>query len=325
MPLFNDQFERQPVGTAWLLAAAIHGAAVILFLTVPLQAPWRKPSGLAEQQEPIGDTVMFVLGSRELHARGPTIQTTPRDSARPRPQRLTEPPPGSAGAAAAAAAAARPPDAEATLMPSIAVVPPPAAPPAVAPAVAAAPVVRDTAPTMPAYDPNASRAGLAPQVGDGRLWVSPRPGLPAAVAQALYGDTAGRNSAAIARLKAMVDSLNQILDQIQRENRRPAWVVGGTPDKPTWGIDSQYIHIAGIKIPTPALALLGQFLPQGNYDEGLRARQLDYMRQDLLQAAERAQSFQQFRAYVHELRERKQAERDAEQRRRAQDTVKAVP
>jgi hypothetical protein len=149
--------------------------------------------------------------------------------------------------------------------------------------------------------------------------------LPASVAQALYGDTAGRNSAAIARLKAMVDSLNQVLDQIQRENRRPAWVAGGTPDKPTWGLDSQYIHIAGLKIPTPALALLGQFLPQGNYDEGLRARQMEYMRQDLLQAAERAQSFQQFRSYVRELRQRKQAEREAEQRRRGQDTVKAVP
>lgn len=295
---------------------------MILFFTVPLQAPWRKQTDVVRQPEPAGDTVMFVLGSPELRARGRTIQTTPRDSAPPK--RSTEPP-GSEGVAAAAAAAARPPATEPTPTPSIAVVPPPAAPLAVAPSVAAAPAARDTGVTMPAYDPNASRVAPAPQVGDGRLWVSPRPGLPAAVAQALYGDTAGRNSAAIARLKAMVDSLNQVLDQIQRENRRPAWVVGGTPDKPTWGLDSQYIHIAGIKIPTPALALLGQFLPQGNYDEGLRARQLEYMRQDLMQAAERAQSFQQFRSYVRELRERKQAERDAAERRRAQDTVRAVP
>jgi hypothetical protein len=294
---------------------------VILFFTVPLQAPWRR-STVVRQPEPAGDTVMFVLGAPELRARGPTIQTprTLRDSA----QRATVPP-GSAGAAAVAAAAARPPVTEATPTPSIAVVPPPAAPLAVAAAVAAAAAPRDTGVTMPAYDPNASRIAPAPQVGDGRLWVSPRPGLPAAVAQAIYGDTVGRNSAAIARLKAMVDSLNQVLDQIQRENRRPAWVVGGTPDKPAWGLDSQYIHIAGLKIPTPALALLGQFLPQGNYDEGLRAHQMEYMRQDLLQAAERAQSFQQFRSYVRELRERKQAERDAEQRRRAQDTVKAIP
>mgnify|MGYP003579427049 CR=1 FL=1 len=49
------------------------------------------------------------------------------------------------------------------------------------------------------------------------------------------------------------------------------------------------------------------------------------MREDLMQAAARAQSFQQFRSYVRELRERKQAEREAEERRHAQDTVKAVP
>ena len=74
-----------------------------------------------------------------------------------------------------------------------------------------------------------------------------------------------------------------------------------------------------------ALALLGNLLPQGNFDESMRARQLQDMRDDLLHAAARAESFQQFRRYVRELRERKQAERDAEQRRRAQDTVKAVP
>jgi len=302
------RFERpaaQPLGRAWLITAVLHVVAVILFFTLPLQAPWRRSTAGAPEPEQIGDTLVFFLGSRELRAKGPTIQSTRRDSA----QRSVLPP-------AVAVAAATPP-------------PPPPPPPAVAvaiaPPVVAAPAPPDTAPTMPAYDPNARRGTLAPLLGDGRLWVSPRPGLPMAVAEALYGDTAGRNQQAIARLKAMVDSLNQVLDQIQRENRRPSWVVGGTPDKPTWGIDSQFIHIAGIKIPTPALALLGQFLPQGNYDEGLRARQLQYMREDLMQAAARAQSFQQFRSYVRELRERKQAEREAEERRHAQDTVKAVP
>jgi hypothetical protein len=74
-----------------------------------------------------------------------------------------------------------------------------------------------------------------------------------------------------------------------------------------------------------ALALLGNLLPQGNYDEGLRARQLQDMREDLLRAADRAQSFQDFKRYVRELRERKQAERDAERRRRAQDTTTVIP
>jgi hypothetical protein len=279
-----------------------------MFFTVPLQAPWRRSTAASPQPDPVGDTLVFFLSSRELRAQGPTVQSTQRDSA----QRTALPPAVAASAAAAPPPAAPPPPPVADLAPALS-------------AVVAAVAPRDTGSTMPAYDPNASRVAPAPAVGDGRLWVSPRPGLPMAVAEALYGDTTGRNQQAIARLKAMVDSLNQVLDQIQRENRRPSWVVGGTPDKPAWGLDSQFIHIAGIKIPTPALALLGQFLPQGNYDEGLRSRQLQYMREDLMQAAARAQSFQQFRSYVRELRERKQAEREAEERRRAQDTVKAVP
>jgi len=183
---------------------------------------------------------------------------------------------------------------------------------------------------MPAYDPNAIRVAPAPQVGDGRLWVSPRPGLPAPVAAVLYGDTAERRTAAIERLRAMVDSLNQILDEMQRERRRPSWTVGGTPENPTWGIDSAYIHVAGIKIPTVALALLNLLpkwdeMTQGNFDEELRNRQLNYMSQDILQAADRAQSLKEFKRYVQELRQRTQAQRDAEDRRRGQDTVKAVP
>jgi hypothetical protein len=191
--------------------------------------------------------------------------------------------------------------------------------------LAAVPAPSDTGVTMPAYDPNAGRMAPAPQVGDGRLWVSPRPPLPAAVAEALYGDTTGRGAAAVERLRVMVDSLNQVLDVMQREQQRPSWTVGGEGGTPKFGIDSQYIHVAGIKIPTLALALLGNVLPQGNFDESMRARQLNDMRADLLRAADRAQSFQDFRRYVRELRERKQAERDAERRRRAQDTTQAVP
>jgi len=113
---------------------------------------------------------------------------------------------------------------------------------------------------------------------------------------------------------------------VQREGRRPSWTVGGGEGGiPKFGIDSQFIHIAGIKIPTMALALLGNFLPQGNFDEGMRARQLQSMREDILRSADRAQTFQDFRRYVRELRERKQAERDADRRGRAQDTTTVIP
>ena len=98
----------------------------------------------------------------------------------------------------------------------------------------------------------------------------------------------------------------------------------------TLGIDSQYIHIAGIKIPTAALALLPIRLPEGNYDEQRRARHLEDMRRDLLQAARRTETLQLFRQYVRELRARSQAERDAGRARGdttgiKADTVRAIP
>ena len=161
-----------------------------------------------------------------------------------------------------------------------------------------------------------------PQVGDGRLWVLPRPALPGEVADALYGEEEHKDSVAVHRLRAMVDSLNVIIDQEQRARQKPTWTteVAGK----TIGIDSQYIHVAGIKIPTALLALLPITLPQGNYDEQRRARQLEDMRQDLMQAARRTETVQLFRQYVRELRARKQAERDSQKRAKGDTTrVKA--
>ncbi len=165
-----------------------------------------------------------------------------------------------------------------------------------------------------------------PALGDGSLWVTARPALPAVVADQLYAEApASRDSIAIRRLRAMVDSLNALLDEEQRARRLPDWTVGGG-DSPTWGIDSRWIHLGDIKIPTAVLALIGGLLPQGNYGESVRSRQLGEMRQDLLQSAWRAQTFQDFQRYVRETRERRQKERDAEERRHAPaDTTGIVP
>jgi len=273
----------------------MHILAVVLFVTVQWAAPWRKqPSYIVLEPSETGTTMIYQPGSHEHRSQSPTVHANHHEA---------------------------PPPSAQTPLP---------VPPAAPVATAAVPLPRDTAPTMPAYDPNASKSvAAAPQVGDGRLWVSPRPGLPAAVAAAIYGDTVTEHAAAINRLKAMVDTLNQVISQEQREHRRPSWTVGGTPDKPAWGLDSAYIHVAGIKIPTAVIGALGYLrgigFDGGNYDEGLRMRQLNDMRADIMYSAERAQSLAQFKRYVKELRDRKQAERDAEQRRHAQDTVKAVP
>lgn len=160
-----------------------------------------------------------------------------------------------------------------------------------------------------------------PGVGDGRLWVAPRPALPADVADALYGEHPPRDSVVVRRLRAMVDSLNVIIDSEQRANRLPSWVARAPDGKPVWGLDQSGLYVAGIKIPTPVLALLGSLLPPGNYDEAVRQRHLADMRADLMQAAERTENLEQFRRYVRELRARKQAERDAARRQRGDTTV----
>lgn len=49
------------------------------------------------------------------------------------------------------------------------------------------------------------------------------------------------------------------------------------------------------------------------------------MRRDLLDAAWRAQSYQDFKRYVAETRARRQRERDEQQRRTAKDTTTVIP
>lgn len=164
-----------------------------------------------------------------------------------------------------------------------------------------------------------------PQLGDGRVWVAPRPAIPADLAEVLYGtDTIGRDARVAERLHAMLDSVNQMIDVEQRARRRPTW--GADVAGMAFALDSQYITIAGIKIPTATLAMLGNLLPPGNYEGSLRARAFEDMRQDLLRAASRTTTFTDFQKYVKELRARKQAERDAERARpRPPDTTTVIP
>ncbi len=198
-------------------------------------------------------------------------------------------------------------------------------PPAGEPAAVVVDAPVDSAPPgPPAVIASVGGPGPGPAVGDGSLWVTPRPALPATVADQLYGQPR-RDSIAIARLQAMVDTLNRVLDEQQRAHRLPDWTIGGD-DGPKWGIDQQWIHLGDIKIPTPVLALLGGLLPQTyNYDEGLRNQQLARMREDLLYSAWRAQTFQDFKRYVRETRERRQRERDEERERGARDTTQVQP
>jgi hypothetical protein len=196
----------------------------------------------------------------------------------------------------------------------------PAAPPQEPDTTTVAPPTSSAVAVIPSAMPRAGVIG-PPGVGDSRLWVNPRPALPADVADVLYGEHPPRDSVIVRRLRAMVDSLNVIIDSEQRVNRTPSWVARGADGKPVWGLDQSGLYVAGVKIPTPVLALLGSLLPPGNYDEAVRQRHLADMRADLMQAAERTENLEQFRRYVRALRARKQAERDAERRQRGDTAV----
>src|SRR5256885_5058103 len=93
-----------------------------------------------------------------------------------------------------------------------------------------------------------------PQVGDGRLWVIPRPALPAEVAGALYETHEQRDTGVVRRLHSMMDSLNVIIDQEQRARRTPT----GTTDVAGEGVGvhSPVTLIARIKIPPVAVPAL---------------------------------------------------------------------
>jgi hypothetical protein len=165
-----------------------------------------------------------------------------------------------------------------------------------------------------------------PSLSNPLIWVSPRPALPADVADKLYrphdpNEPLPRDTIVVRRLRAMVDSMNRIIDAEQLAHRRPVWTTGEAGKK--FGMDSANIYIAGVKIPTAVLMALGSLVPQGNYDEQMRIQQLDYLREDMVQAAARTQNLQEFRSYVRDLRKRKQSERDAAKHQR--DTTVARP
>src|SRR2546427_10482250 len=86
-----------------------------------------------------------------------------------------------------------------------------------------------------------------PEPGDGRLWVLPRPGLPAEVADALYAPPEQRDTVVVRRLRAMGDSLNVMIDQEQRGRQKPTWTTDVAGEGV--GVHPPHIHPAGGQRP----------------------------------------------------------------------------
>ncbi len=184
------------------------------------------------------------------------------------------------------------------------------------------PVVRDTVP-QPSVAAIGTRRRLGPAYGTGRLWVPPvdilelgRP-LPAAEGEAVAARPGVETLERLAteRLMAFLDTMPA--DSFALPSA-PAWTteIAGK----TWGIDAKWIYLGDIKLPAALLALLP--LPQGgyNFDQARAAQELMRMRQDLLDAARRAETAAEFQRYVRELRKRKEEERQ-QRARVVRDTI----
>jgi hypothetical protein len=159
---------------------------------------------------------------------------------------------------------------------------------------------------------------IGPAYGDGTLWVrtseaqlgvvGPSPDIETHVARV--------EAAVRERLKAYIDTMPRDSFALPPP---PVWTteVGGN----TWGIDGSWIYLGDFKIPTALLALIP--FPQGNIEQAQAARELQMMREDIIDAARRAETAEEFRTYVDELRRRKQEERERERARRAvRDTIR---
>ncbi len=152
---------------------------------------------------------------------------------------------------------------------------------------------------------------IRPGAGDGRLWVRPLPVPPQELARRLSKTHVELvDSAVTAIVQGYLDSiaLEPGADQVQL----PDWTTEVEGRK--FGLDSRNIYVAGLKIPAIVLALLP--LPQA----GNQQRALDHTGQwiadDLRHAAQRANTLDEFKRAVQDLRARKKEEKALERAQR---------
>lgn len=179
--------------------------------------------------------------------------------------------------------------------------------------------------TVAAAPRRTRRRLLTPSYGDGRLWVPPidilELGRPLAPARGA-GGVAAEGPRTVAQLDSTVTArLRAFLDTMPPDSFAPGRVPNWTTEinGRTWGIDGKWIYLGGIKLPAALLALLP--FPQGNVDQAQATAALMRMREDIMQAAQRAQTAEEFNKYVKELRQRKDREREEARKRAPRDTV----
>lgn len=154
--------------------------------------------------------------------------------------------------------------------------------------------------------PSTRVARIGPGLADGRLWVRPLPLPPRDLAQRLSRSRAELLDSAVTNIvQAYLDSIAN--DPATKNVGLPSWTTEIAGKK--FGLDSKNIYIAGLKIPAAILALL-PISGGGNIDQNRAYNHLMDLRADLLHAAQRAQTMEEFKEIIRDIRLRKERERE---------------
>jgi hypothetical protein len=170
------------------------------------------------------------------------------------------------------------------------------------------PTPADTGGSAPPAQAQQGRIG--PGLAQGRLWVRPLPVPPRELAQRLTHRAELLDSAVSVIVQQYLDSIAN--DPASRNQGLPSWTTEIAGKK--FGLDSKNIYIAGLKIPAAVLALLP--IPAGNIDQNRAYNHLMEMRSDLLYAARRAETMEEFKQVIKEIRQRKEKEREFDKNQR---------
>jgi hypothetical protein len=150
-------------------------------------------------------------------------------------------------------------------------------------------------------------ARIGPGLGDGVLWVRPLPLPPRELAQRL------RKSHAELVDSAVTATIQAFLDSVAREPKDPNAEWSGEVAGKKFGLSGKYLTIAGLRIPAAVLALL----PIGGGSNQLKAfDRTDELLADLRQAALRAETTEQFKEAIRDLRRQKDEQREFERNQR---------
>jgi hypothetical protein len=161
--------------------------------------------------------------------------------------------------------------------------------------------------------PRSSAPDMRPHYGDGRLWVQPMAEAPREIAKALSGKTAQQltDSAVASMVQTYLDAMAR--EQAANPTALPSWTtkIAGK----TVGLDSKWIYLGPIKVPTMLLALL-PIKMNGNMSNYQYNKQLESMRADLFEAARRAATYDDFKKAIKDLHDQTERAREFKKNQR---------